>query len=420
MARNTKTIFKGFDYMHCDDFARLLMDMAAKGWHFKEWGAGLKFEKGEPEQAVYAVEVFTKASEDNLRPEPSTREFAEYCEAAGWKFVDAKQKFCIFKKIDDDAVALFTEEERIENACKGMFSTSAIVLLVLYGINAVLQWSILFSSFESYIFSVNSLFNLAIWNLLFIVQGCKIFYTLYAKRKLKKALFKGEKIYIGVCKDGKFRFSINEIYLILFIILLLCYLLMLGEITAVYYYLGIIVVTIGFAVLLSHFRPDNTTNILVQIGFCFLLFIVILVVALTITDNEEDDIASLKDELPLQVADYRDLSGEIEDIDIYHDENLLGSTATYFIFADDYVYYDIYRTKHDWIINKIWKNVMESFYAVDGVDCTEDWGAEQAIRDKTGTYYVRYEDVILVLDENEDIYFTTDQIDIIRDKLDLR
>ena len=95
MGKTKKTTFKVFDYMHCDDFARYLERMAAKGRHFKEWGAGLKFEKGEPKQVNYAVEVFTKASETDLRPEPNTQEFAEYCEAADWKLVDAKQKFCI-------------------------------------------------------------------------------------------------------------------------------------------------------------------------------------------------------------------------------------------------------------------------------------------------------------------------------------
>ena len=47
MGKTKKTTFKRFDYMHCDDFAKYLERMAAKGWHFKEWGAGLKFEKGE-------------------------------------------------------------------------------------------------------------------------------------------------------------------------------------------------------------------------------------------------------------------------------------------------------------------------------------------------------------------------------------
>ena len=68
MSKTKKTTFKVFDYMHCDDFAKYLERMAAKGWHFKEWGAGLKFEKGEPTQVTYAVEVFNKASENDLRP----------------------------------------------------------------------------------------------------------------------------------------------------------------------------------------------------------------------------------------------------------------------------------------------------------------------------------------------------------------
>ena len=149
MKAKTKTVLKGFDYMHCDDFAKYLSDMAAKGWHFKEWGLGLKFEKGEPEQATYAVEVFSKASENDLRPEPTTKEFAEYCEAAGWRFVDGKQKFCIFKKIDANAMELFTPEERVINSFKGTLSGAAITLCVLYGINACMQWANLNIAFEN-------------------------------------------------------------------------------------------------------------------------------------------------------------------------------------------------------------------------------------------------------------------------------
>ena len=218
MGKNKKTVLKGFDYLHCDDFAKYLTDMAAKGWHFKEWGAGLTFEKGEPEKVTYAVEVFTKAHEDDLRPEPNTKEFAEYCEAAGWEFVDAKQKFCIFKKVDDNAVALFTEEERIDNSFKGMFTASAIALWVLSGINAGLQWMNILSFFERNIFSASFLFNFSVWNLLFVGQGCKFLYTLYVKGKLKKALHQGSNVYIGTREDGKFRIGMRGIYVLLLVI----------------------------------------------------------------------------------------------------------------------------------------------------------------------------------------------------------
>ena len=59
MSAARKTVLRTFGYMRCDDFASYLSAMAAKGWHFKEWGVGLTFEKGEPEQAVYAVDCTT-------------------------------------------------------------------------------------------------------------------------------------------------------------------------------------------------------------------------------------------------------------------------------------------------------------------------------------------------------------------------
>ena len=68
MGKNKKTVLKSFDYLHCDDFAAYLMDMSRKGWHFKEWGAGLVFERGEPEEITYAVEVFIDGSEYTTRP----------------------------------------------------------------------------------------------------------------------------------------------------------------------------------------------------------------------------------------------------------------------------------------------------------------------------------------------------------------
>ena len=118
MRKNTKTVLKGFDYLHCDDFADYLEEMARKGWHFKEWGAGLVFERGAPENSCYAVEVFINGSEFDTRPDVHTQEFAEYCEAAGWKLIDAKRKFCIFKKVREDTEEILTDEERLHNISK--------------------------------------------------------------------------------------------------------------------------------------------------------------------------------------------------------------------------------------------------------------------------------------------------------------
>ena len=48
----------------------------------------------------------------DTRPEPDTEEFADYCAAAGWEFIDSSRKFVVFKKIRQDAVPIFTEEEK--------------------------------------------------------------------------------------------------------------------------------------------------------------------------------------------------------------------------------------------------------------------------------------------------------------------
>ena len=115
MSRNRKTVYKGFSYLQCDDFAAYLGRMAEQGWHFREWKAGLVFEKGEPEKVEYAVEVFIDGSEYDTRPEVHTKEFAAYCEAAGWQMVDAKRKFVIFRKTRPDAVEIMTPRERLDN-----------------------------------------------------------------------------------------------------------------------------------------------------------------------------------------------------------------------------------------------------------------------------------------------------------------
>ena len=288
MGRTKKTVWKAFDYMHCDDFARYLEEMAAKGWRFKEWGVGLKFEKGEPEQVNYAVEVFTKASENDLRPEPNTQEFAEYCEAAGWKLVDGKQKFCIFKKVDENAVEILTPEERVKNAFKGTFSASYIVWFFLYVLNTGLQISNLFGSmFFRNIFSTLSFFNVSVWALLAITLFVKFVYAVIVKRKLLKQIENGQEIYIGSNQAGKKWWNWNTLSTFLLVMLYVILLVMLEDITMVVYFVSIIAITITFAALLAKFRPDSSTNVMIQVIFVIVFFVVIIVAAFTIFSGRE-------------------------------------------------------------------------------------------------------------------------------------
>ena len=422
MEAKKKTVFKGFDYMHCDDFARFLNDMAAKGWHFKEWGVGLKFEKGEPEQAVYKVEVFTKASEDDMRPEPQTKEFAEYCEVAGWKLIDAKQKFCVFKKIDENAVEMFTPEERVSNSFKAMTSGYAIALLVLYGFNAILQWMQFSTSFEMKIFSGTFLFIVCIWSVMFVGQLLTFIYAFWKKYQLSKKIKKGMDIHIGNLHDNGLHVQLKDIYALLTVLLLVYYFYVTKRMDLVFINIFLLGGMIALSIIINKVRPESNTNVIIQVVCSIAMFIFLFIfIAVMLTDDNENN-AFKKDDLPLVNTDYRECADEIEDIDIYHESNFLGSMERYFVFMKEESYqYALYTSKNTKILDRIWEEELGiKYYNENVVDCTTDWGAQLALRNERGMYYVRYENRIFILSEDEDIYLTPEQINIIRDKMGLR
>ena len=65
--KTKKRVLQRFEYRECDEFAAYLHEQSLAGWHFKGWHLGLIFEKGEPEDIYYQVEVFPK------RPRYETR-----------------------------------------------------------------------------------------------------------------------------------------------------------------------------------------------------------------------------------------------------------------------------------------------------------------------------------------------------------
>ena len=128
--------FVNFCYTERGAFAEYLHKMSLKGWHFTGWKWGMVFEQGEPEDIVYDVEIFSEAGEKDLRPEEETEEYAEYCRAAGWGFVDANRKFCVFRKVSENAVPIVTETERVEEIWKAE-GKRMLIPAIIFGIFAV-------------------------------------------------------------------------------------------------------------------------------------------------------------------------------------------------------------------------------------------------------------------------------------------
>ena len=416
--KNTKTVLKRVDYMRCDDLASYLNAMALKGWHFKEWKLGLVFEKGESEEAIYAVEVFTEASENDTRPSPTTKEFAEYCEAAGWKLIDGKQKYCIFKKIQADAVDILTPEERVNNAYKATISGSNMSLLVLYGINACLQWLNFLSFFNNNIFSKSSIYSLVVWNLLFISSLSKIITTYLKRNHLLKLVRNGEAIYIGT--NRKFPINGTDIILALLICLLLYDFVEIGGINSIIVTLVIILSSFILSWAIGKFRPDSDTHQIIQLFYGFAIFIFLIGFAgfnIISAPDEEPSVESV----PLLASDYKDSTESIEDINIYHNESMFGGYNTYFIWSEnDTISYTIYRSDYKWILNRIWEDELDKKVNENVSYCSADWGAITAFKNNANEYLVRYDNTILIFRGYDDEDLTVDQINVIRNKLDLR
>lgn len=190
--------FVSFRYIERGVFAEYLHRMSLKGWHFAGWKLGMVFGRGEPEDIVYDVEIFSEAREKDLRPVEETEEYAEYCRAAGWEFIDANRKFCVFRKVSEDAVPIVTEEERVEEIWKAegkrlIFPTIIFGLFALDpSINAVK------TGLENWIFSDLSLFILMILPAYFLENVLQWVFALKWYLTGKKRISSGKPVRYGL------------------------------------------------------------------------------------------------------------------------------------------------------------------------------------------------------------------------------
>lgn len=427
MGTTTKTVFKNFDYSRCDDFAAYLSRMAAKGWHFREWGFGLEFDRGEPQQVEYAVEVFTKASESAVLPQPKTREFSDYCKAAGWEFVDSQRKFCIFRKIDEQAVRIFTPEERITNVFRSIVTVSDVIgavfmmlflLLLLVGLGHVCM---------SYLFFKNILWATAVWSLWLVKIISVLLSAFWLRAKLKRKLRNGEEIYIGYQKNRKWFFRVQD----------LCTLLLLGSVgyffvaicttvKMVLVFLLLMVLIFLFSFWLHKVRPELKGNVVAKVIFVIFLAVLYNRMAYTTVTITEEYKRELMREFPIAPIDYGVSNGLVEFPEITKDETIFGSRNVYMYYRRDGMHaykvsYTTYKSPFKKIVNSIWE--LELAAEIDdktAVDCTKNWGAKEAVRTSDGDYYVRYENVIFVLIERDELVLTAEHIALIRDRFDLR
>lgn len=390
MGKSRKTVLKSFGYRNCDDFAAYLNHMARQGWHFKEWRAGLVFEKGDPEDAFYAVEVFSGADDTDTRPEPKTQEFAEYCEAAGWQFVDSRGKYVTFKRLREDAVPIMTDGERLESITKAE-SHWVWRSLILSGIWCVMQILEFRSGFKYSIFRNRELIVASAWFLLFILASAQAIQFLIWKRRCAQRIDRGLRLVFG--RDNSDRW-----YMWVYLGILACELIALawvgqGWISLIM--LGMVATLILLALFVSRIRPDNTVSYMMMSLGGVAVFLVALT-AFTYAAQAENQLNQNIVEPPAVYADIWDDPGEAEEIYSKRYESVFGSwNVCRLDYPDAELSYEVFRSDYDWVLDEVWRGIMKGRATRAGTDCTALWAAEIAILSSDSSYKVRFDDTIL-------------------------
>ena len=122
----------------------------------------------------------------------------------------------------------------------------------------------------------------------------------------------------------------------------------------------------------------------------------------------------------------REMEGEPDYLDYGHEESFLGSMDYYMVSYDhgqtdsegqslsDSLTYTVYRSKHPWILEKLWE---DEYKSEESVDCSASWQAERALEtwEGSGNYLVMYDEMLLVL--SSDTELDDAQIQIVMEKL---
>lgn len=405
MAKNTKTVRKRFDYRQCDDFAAYLNHMARLGWHFKEFRSKLVFEKGQPENSVYAVEIFTDGTEHDMQPSYKAFNFAEYCEAAGWKLIDQRVKWCVLKRMREDAVPIFTDEERFENVKSVTYRPPGKLLwahLLILGLMIGAIWS----SPKVYLFSLSQILWSVYWPLVFLRD---LWQTINYRRwcnECKARLDRGEPLYFRKQPNSSLTWVFAGAPLIVSIAYFLNFdffsIKLVWILTCIF-----VVLTVLLSYLPRRLRMDTVSCQLINVLY-WTIFIIFMISLLVIASYQ--DMAQPEPEPPVSISVFRPFEAAT-DVELSRDTTPFGSRLSCYLYTeDDRISYFVYESSYDWVLDAVWNQELKN--AANTESCTEAWTAMDAFRKDSGRYVVHYGNKILILNPGPEP-LNQDQIDTI-------
>lgn len=427
-----KTVRKDFRYIECDAFAEYLHDMSLQGWHFCGWTSGLVFEKGEPEDICYCVEVFAKGTEMDTAPEPDAMDYAEYCRAAGWELIDGQRSFCIFRRIDEDAVPIVTEEERLENIFRAERKALLSELTSRSFLTLVFWREFLGNQFEDWAFSDAKLLLLLFCTAVAAYRLCKIAALYVLRTRCRRRTEAGVPVYYGR------RTAVRRAETVIGVLALAgtaVYACLAEEWAVLPVLAAMYLILFGIDFYIGHIRPKRKENWGLQIGAGILSVFVLLVIAAAVFSipgavpgQETDTDAQVSDapDLSLRPEDYREAYGEPVSSRFSSGKSVLGSRASvrmnYGTETEedtDGIIYFIFRSDCPWVIERIWESHTRGqypeVYCEDAWDAREAWGVGRYAQKN---YYVLYDDAVFII-YGEDLS-EQKAVDAIREKLNLQ
>lgn len=439
--------------------------MAKKGWFLKTIGTYFwTYEKGEPKDLTYEVTYFSEASDFNPYPTDNQEAYYEYCEAAGWTLVAAKDKLQVFSTASENPTPIESDEALKFQSIHKSMKKSMILIYGLLLIVAIFQLicTFIILNINPLLFYTDSIgiYSFAIW--ITLVLGIIYYFLDYGVwyHGTKKAIASGSKYQRDHYKGRRI---VNIVMLFLSIILVIPIIRMI--LSNDYWWIGLMIITMIIAIVIVSFiikrfmkKIGSSGKVNIAVTLVAVMITVILSIGFTLLGMDyvatnrvferkaygsysfTDNYGNLrtydiyKDSLPLTLEDLglnfdnKDYSYRLQQEDSYAISYIYGSqVAPAYLNDAPQLHYelahikikDLYDTFKDYFVTKYESFEEGNFILVDDIY----WGADKAYQlTMNGRFYnvylICYEDKILAINlgYSPDLV-NTEQIEVIREKL---
>ena len=387
--------FVYYNYFESDVFASYLHEMSLQGYHFKGFGFGLKFEKGEPKDITYDAYVFNEQQEEDQGLNPNSEDFLGYCKEAGWQYIDAYQRWIIFYKVKEDAVDIATKEEKLDNAFAVRkddlkFARIVLPLFAISIINSVLHNPNIFELLEYRNLTIELGWFLFILSPFFLYFHDKKIYQL-----LRSKYESTGELYLGNPNKKQMHFQPRSLFYFVFTISISTLFLKSYCGLLISPLIGVVVYCAFFCLQKFFCRKYGSSGYMAIMGITMFIFFVIMIVLYG--QKQANLKAASTDDFPLQLVDIDVDNQTITHGTFIEQKGLFVEWTEYVISqgdaAQEVLSYTIYHSSSPWLIHK------QYLYLSSGMKATD---INELWKQKSAIVYKEFDDYVYVVDcENE-------------------